>query len=265
MTALKGRAKLQTTCQNARMTPTRPVVLVTGAARRIGAAIARRLHADGYTLALHYRGSHDEMQALAAELQAQRGDSVLTLQADLAEFDRLPELIAQTVGRYGRLDALVNNASNFFPTPIGKATPAHWDALMAVNARAPLFLSQAAAPHLRKAGGAIVNLTDIHVEQPLHDHAVYGMAKAALAHMTRALALDLAPDVRVNAVAPGAILWPEDNDCSDTSKAGMLARTPLARTGTPEEIAETVRWLLRDATYMTGQVLRVDGGRTLAD
>ncbi len=247
------------------MTTPRPVALVTGAARRIGATIARCLHADGYDLALHYRGSHDEMLALATELQAQRSDSVLTLQADLAEFDRLPELIARTVGRYGRLDALVNNASNFFPTPIGKATPAQWDALMAVNARAPLFLSQAAAPHLRKAGGAIVNLTDIHVDQPLHDHAIYGMAKAALAHMTRALALDLAPDVRVNAVAPGAILWPQGNDCSDTTKVDMLSRTPLARTGTPEEIAETVRWLLRDATYMTGQVLHIDGGRTLAD
>lgn len=247
------------------MATPRPVALVTGAARRIGATIARRLHADGYDLALHYCGSHDEMQALAAELQVQRSDSVLTLQADLAEFDRLPELVAHTVGRYGRLDALVNNASNFFPTPIGNATPTQWDALMAVNARAPLFLSQAAAPHLREARGAIVSLTDIHVEQPLHDHAIYGMAKAALAHMTRALAVDLAPDVRVNAVAPGAILWPEDNGCSDTTKAGLLSRTLLARTGTPEEIAETVRWLLRDATYMTGQVLHVDGGRTLAD
>lgn len=246
------------------MSTTRPVALVTGAARRIGAAIARSLHADGYDLALHYRGSHDEIQALAAELEALRGDSVLTLQADLAEFDRLPELVARTVGRYGRLDALVNNASNFFPTPIGTATPAQWDALMAVNARAPLFLSQAAAPHLRKARGAIVNLTDIHVEQPLHNHAIYGMAKAALAHMTHALALDLAPEVRVNAVAPGAILWPEGNADSDTKKTAMLDRTPLARTGHPAEIAETVRWLLRDATYMTGQILRVDGGRTLA-
>ncbi len=252
-------------CQNAAMTSDRPVALVTGAARRIGAAIARHLHDAGYDLALHYRGSHDDMQALADDLQARRGDSVLALQADLAEFDRLPELVARTVGRYGRLDALVNNASNFFPTPIGKAMPAQWEALMAVNARAPLFLSQAAAPHLRKAGGAIVNLTDIHVEQPLHDHAIYGMAKAALAHMTRALALDLAPDVRVNAVAPGAILWPEGNGCSDASKATMLSRTPLARTGTPEEVAETVGWLLRDATYMTGQVLNVDGGRTLVD
>lgn len=251
------------------MPSTRPVALVTGAARRIGAAIARRLHADGYDLALHYRASKAEMQALAAEMEALRSDSVLTLQADLAEFDRLPELVAQTVGHYGRLDALVNNASNFFPTPLGNVTPAQWDALMAVNARAPLFLSQAAAPHLRKARGAIVSLTDIHVEQPLHDHAIYGMAKAALAHMTRALALDLARDVRVNAVAPGAILWPEQDKggsdgTGDAAKQDVLSRTPLARTGNTEEIAEAVRWLLRDATYMTGQVLNVDGGRTLA-
>lgn len=247
------------------MSSTRPVALVTGAARRIGAAIARRLHADGYDLALHYRGSQGEMQSLADALAAQRADSVLILQADLAEFDRLPELIAQTVGRYGRLDALVNNASNFFPTPVGNVTPSQWDDLMAVNARAPLFLSQAAAPHLRKARGAIVNLTDIHVEKPLRDHAIYGMAKAALEHMTRALALDLAPDVRVNAVAPGAILWPADGGHDDASKQDVLSRTPLARTGTPEEVAETVRWLLRDATYVTGETLRLDGGRSLAD
>lgn len=244
--------------------PPAKVALITGAARRIGAEIARRLHADGFDLALHYRSSKADMEALLAELNATRPGSAIGLQAELAEFDRLPELIALTIGRYGRLDALVNNASNFFPTPIGSATPAQWDALMAVNARAPLFLSQAAAPHLRAARGGIVNLTDIHVEYPLHDHVVYGMAKAALAHMTRALALDLAPEVRVNAIAPGAILWPEDNDRNEAKKAGMLDRTPLARIGNPAEIAETVRWLLRDATYMTGQILRVDGGRTLA-
>lgn len=251
------------------MSSPRPVALVTGAARRIGAAIARTLHADGYDLVLHYHQSQDAMRALVDELTAQREDSMLPLQADLAEFDRLPELVAQTVGHYGRLDALVNNASNFFATPLGSATPAQWDALLAVNARAPWFLSQAAAPHLRRARGAIVNLTDIHVEQPLREHAIYGMAKAALAHMTGALALELAPDVRVNAVAPGAILWPanthgSDGDKSDAAKQDLLERTPLARTGSVEEVAETVRWLLRDATYMTGQVLNVDGGRTLA-
>ena len=240
-----------------------PVALITGSARRIGAAIARRLHAEGFDLALHYRDSATEMQALATELEAVRANSVLTLQADLSEFDRLPELVARTVGRFGRLDALVNNASTFQPTPLGTVTPAQWDALFASNARAPFFLAQAAAPHLKASQGAIVNLVDIYAERPLRDHPVYCMAKAALVMATRSLALELAPDVRVNAIAPGAILWAE-NETSDTRQQAMLARTPLARIGTPAEIAETVRWLLRDATYTTGQVIHVDGGRMLA-
>ncbi len=240
-----------------------PVALITGSARRIGAAIARRLHAEGFDLALHYRGSATEMQALAAELEAVRTNSVLTLQADLSEFDRLPELVASTVGRFGRLDALVNNASTFQPTPLGTVTPAQWDVLFASNARAPFFLAQAAAPHLKASKGAIVNLVDIYAERPLRDHPVYCMAKAALVTATQSLALELAPDVRVNAIAPGAILWAE-NETSDTRQQAMLARTPLARTGTPAEIAEAVRWLLRDATYTTGQVINVDGGRMLA-
>ena len=244
--------------------PTAKVALVTGAARRIGAAIARRLHADGYVLGLHYRSSQAGMDALLAELNAARPGSAIGLQANLSEFDRLPEVVAKTVGHFGRLDALVNNASSFFATPIGTATPAQWDELFASNARAPFFLAQAAAPHLRASRGGIVNLGDIHGEQPLADHAVYCAAKAALLMLTKSLALELAPEVRVNVIAPGAILWPENNDHDEIRKADMLVRTPLARLGTPAEIAETVRWLLRDATYMTGQVLRVDGGRTLA-
>ena len=240
-----------------------PVALITGSARRIGAAIARRLHGEGFDLALHYRGSAMEMQELAGELEAVRAGSVLTLQADLSEFDRLPELLANTVGRFGRLDALVNNASTFQPTPLGTATPAQWDALFASNARAPFFLSQAAAPHLKASKGAIVNLVDIYAERPLRDHPIYCMAKAALVMATRSLALELAPDVRVNAIAPGAILWAE-NEAGDAKQQAMLSRTPMARTGTPAEIAEAVRWLLRDATYTTGQVIRLDGGRTLA-
>ncbi len=242
--------------------PAPPVALITGAARRIGAAIARALHADGYDLALHYRGSADAMQVLADALNAARAGSVLTLQAELTDFDRLPELVARTVGHYGRLDALVNNASMFAPTRFGATTPAQWEQLFAANVRAPFFLAQAAAPHLRAARGAIVNLADIYAERPLRDHAVYGMGKAALVHMTRALALELAPEVRVNAVAPGAILWPEDGK-DDAAKAAMLARTPLGRIGTQEEIAAAVRWLLREASYTTGQVLRLDGGRML--
>jgi len=240
----------------------RPVALITGAAKRIGAAIARRLHAAGFDVALHYRGSAADMRALAAELEQDRTNSTLVLQADLAEFDRLPELIARTVGRFGRLDALVNNASAFRPTPLGDATPADWDDLFAANARAPFFLSQAAAPHLKAARGAIVNLADIYAERPLRDHAIYGMAKAALAMATKSLALELGPEVRVNAVAPGAILWPEAG-ADEARQRALLARTPLARLGTPEEIAEAVRWLLQEARYTTGQILRVDGGRLL--
>ena len=243
--------------------PSTPVALVTGSARRIGAAIARALHAAGYDLALHYRSSSDDVDALAAELERVRPGSTVRLQADLAEFDRLPELVAQTVGRFGRLDALVNNASGFFPTPVGEATPAQWDALFATNARAPLFLSQAAAPHLARNGGAIVNLTDLYGERPLAGHSIYCMAKAALLMATKSLALELGPEVRVNAVSPGAILWPEDGG-DDAARRAMLQRTPLARTGTPEEVAEAVRWLLQDATYCTGQVIHLDGGRRLA-
>ena len=242
--------------------PSNPVALVTGAARRIGAAIVRRLHADGFDIALHFHRSDADARALAAELERVRPGSVLLLQADLAEFDRLPELVARTIGRFGRLDALVNNASAFFPTPFGTVTPAQWDALFAANVRAPFFLAQAAAPHLREAGGAIVNLADIHGERPLSGHAPYGMSKAALIHMTQALALELAPQVRVNAVAPGAILWP-DAGKPEAEQSQLLARTPLARTGRPEEIAEAVRWLLRDATYTSGQLIRVDGGRSI--
>ncbi len=244
------------------MSESRPAALVTGSARRIGAAIARRLHAAGFDLALHYRDSAGEAQALAAELKSARAGSVVLLQADLAQFDRLPELVAKAVGRFGRLDALVNNASAFYPTPFGATTPAQWDELFAINARAPFFLAQAAAPHLASANGAIVNIADIYAERPLRGHAVYAMGKAALLQMTRALALELAPQVRVNAVSPGAILWPE-NGKDPEAQSALLARTPLGRIGTPGEIAEAVRWLLQDARYCTGQVLRVDGGRML--
>ena len=243
--------------------PTQPrVALITGSARRIGAAIARTLHAAGYDLALHTRNSRGELDALAAELEHARPGSTLTLQAELGDFDRLPEMLAHTIGRFGRLDALVNNASSFHPTAIGTATPSQWDALFASNARAPFFLAQAAAPHLKASGGAIVNLTDLYAERPLREHTVYCMAKAALLMMTKSLALELGPEVRVNAVAPGAILWPEASG-NTAAQAAMLARTPLGRTGTSEEVAEAVRWLLQDATYSTGQVLHLDGGRLL--
>ena len=244
------------------MTTDRPVALITGSARRLGAAIADGLHAAGFDVALHCGKSRAEADVLASRLEARRAGSTVVLRADLGEFDRLPELVAHAMGRFGRLDALVNNASAFFPTPIGSATPDQWDTLFGANARAPFFLAQAAAPHLRATRGAIVNIADIYGDRPLREHTLYGMSKAALLYMTRALALELAPEVRVNAIAPGAILWPESGK-SDASKQALIDRTPLGRIGTPEEIAESVRWLLRDATYTTGEVLRLDGGRML--
>ncbi len=245
------------------MSATRRVVLITGAARRVGAAIARRLHADGHDLALHYRASSTDMRALVDELDAARPGSALMLQAELADFDRLPELVARTVGHFGRLDALVNNASAFYPTPAGTATAAQWDELFAVNARAPFFLAQAAAPHLKAARGAIVNIADIYAERPRADLAVYAASKAALLAVSRGLAVSLAPEVRVNAVSPGAILWP-DGGIDPAVQARLLAQTPLGRVGEPADIAATVAWLLSEAAgYVTGQTLHVDGGRAL--
>lgn len=242
-----------------------PVALVTGSAHRLGNAIARRLHAAGYDLALHYRSRRPELDTLLADLEAARPGSTLALQAELADIDRLPALVDRAVTRFGRLDALVNNASSYSATPLGSATPDDWNRLFASNAQAPFFLAQAAAPHLRAAGGAIVNMTDIYARHPRAGHALYCMAKAALEASTRSLALDLAPEVRVNSVAPGAILWGDgDGDDDPARRQAMLARTPLARTGTPDEIAGTVLWLLRDATYLTGESLRVDGGRLVA-
>lgn len=241
----------------------RRVALITGAGKRVGAVIARTLHAAGYDLALHYRHSATEASALATELEQQRRDSTLTVQAELAEVEQLPQMIERVLARFGRLDALVNNASSFYPTPLGSATVAQWNELFAANAQAPFFLTQAAAPALHASGGAIVNLIDIYAERPLADHPIYCMAKAALLAMTRSLALDLGPAVRVNGVAPGAVLWPSDGKPYADQQA-MLARTPLQRAGSPEDVAGAVLWLLRDAPFVTGQILRVDGGRTLS-
>lgn len=243
------------------MPPPRPVVLITGAARRIGAAIARRLHADGCDLVLHCHGSVDAMEALRRELE-RSGGSVQVLQADLREAGALAPLVDRAAASHGRLDGLVNNASNFFPTPLEQADATQWESLFAVNARAPFFLAQAAAPHLRASGGAIVNLADLYAGTPLRDHPLYSAAKAALVSLTRGLAQALAPQVRVNAVAPGAILWPEQ-DQDHAAREAILRHTALGRAGTPEDIAAAVAWLLsREAGYITGQVLHVDGGRT---
>ncbi len=239
-----------------------PVALVTGAARRIGAAIARRLHEAGYDVALHCRASRAERDALAASLEADRPGSTLALDADLADLTRLPGLVEATLTRFGRLDALVNNASSFHATPLDTLTPAQWDDLFASNARAPLFLAQAAAPALRESAGAIVNLLDIYAERPLPGYSAYCMAKAAQAAMTLALARELGPRVRVNGVAPGAVLWPEAGNAHANTQE-IVERTPLRRVGAPEDVAGAVLWLLRDAGFVTGQVIRVDGGRSI--
>jgi pteridine reductase len=238
------------------------VALVTGAARRIGAAIVTRLHESGADVAIHYRGSADEAAALAEMLNAQRPDSASTFAADLTDLRSLQGLVDGVRDWQGRLDIPVNNASSFYPTPIGEITEDHWDDLLGSNLKAPLFLSQAAAPSLRATNGVIVNIVDIHAQRPLRNHAVYGAAKAGLAMLTRSLAKDLAPAVRVNGVAPGAILWPE-SEMSDETKDVILGQVPLERAGDPDDIAACVLYLARDADYVTGQIIAVDGGRSI--
>jgi pteridine reductase len=239
------------------------VVLITGAVKRVGAAIARRLHRRGAVLMLHYRSSERDAQALQAELNAARPNSVALIQADLLDAAGLPEIVKNTVARFDRLDALVNNASTFFPTPVGDITQAAWDNLMGTNLRAPLFLSQAAAPHLRKTGGAIVNITDIHAERPLKSYVVYSIAKAGLAGLTRSLARELGPEIRVNGVAPGPILWPDDGSWDEVARQRVVSHTLLKRTGDPDDIARAVHYLIAEAPYVTGQIIAVDGGRSV--
>ena len=239
------------------------VVLVTGGAKRVGAAIARRLHREGASLMLHYRGSEREAKALRQEFDAARADSVALVQADLLDVPGLSEIIRNTVGRFDRLDALVNNASAFFPTPVGEMTQGHWETLVGANLRAPLFLSQAAAPHLKKTGGAIVNITDIHAERPLKSYVIYSIAKTGLVGLTRSLARELAPEVRVNGVAPGAIVWPEDGSWDEVTRQRIVSHTLLRRTGEPDDIARAVYYLIAEAPYVTGQIIAVDGGRSI--
>jgi pteridine reductase len=243
--------------------PLRPrVALITGASQRIGAAIARTLHGAGMDIVLHYRHSADAAAALKAELETTRADSVRLARADLLDPQAPATLLDAVRGFHDRLDVLVNNASSFYPTPLEQATAAQWEELIGINLRAPFFLAQAAAPLLAAAEGCIVNLVDIHAERPHADHPIYSMAKAGNAMMVRTLARELGPRVRVNGVAPGAILWPEQG-LSEAAKQTILERTALKRAGTPEDIARTVLFLVRDAPYITGQVIAVDGGRTV--
>jgi pteridine reductase len=237
-------------------------ILITGAAKRIGAAIARTLHGAGANVAIHYFTSAAPADALAAELNSQRPDSARAYGADLRETAALQGLVDAVVADSGRLDALVNNASSFYPTPLGSITEAQWQDLIGSNLKAPLFLSQAALPHLRAAKGCIVNIVDVHSQRPLRHHPVYGPAKAGLAMLTRSLAKDLGPDIRVNGVSPGAILWPEEGLEERIQKA-IVRETALKRPGEPEDIAATVLFLVRDAPYVTGQIIAVDGGRSI--
>lgn len=239
-----------------------PVVLVTGAARRVGAAIARALHRTGADIALHYRSSGADAQALAAELNRIRPGSASTQQADLGE-DGAPEALVEAVlADHGRLTGLVNNASSFFPTPLGETDRRAWDDLIGSNLKGPFFLSQAAAGALRASRGAIVNIVDIHAERPLRHYPLYCTAKAGLLGLTRALALELSPEVRVNGVSPGAIDWPEDGQFPEAERAAIIEHTLLKRVGHPDDIAGAVRFLMFDAPYVSGQILAVDGGRS---
>ena len=241
---------------------TSPVVLVTGGARRVGAAIVKALHDKGCRVAVHYRISAAEAETLCGELNALREGSAQAFAADLQDVGLMPALIDQVVQRFGRLDGLVNNASSFFPTQVGEISLADWDDLIGSNLRAPLFLTQAAAPHLRAAQGSVVNIVDIHAEKPLAGYPVYSAAKAGLLGATRALAVELAPTVRVNGVSPGAILWPDDGQFDEQARAAIVEHSLLKREGRAEEIASAVCYLLLEATYVTGQVLAVDGGRS---
>jgi len=239
-------------------------ILVTGAAKRIGAAIARELHAAGAQIALHCNRSRAAAEKLAAELESERRGSCVVVQADLLDIAAIDRLVAEAARAFGRLDGLVNNASSFKATPLGAITEAEWHDLVGTNLRAPLFLAQSAAPHLRKSKGAIVNVIDIHAERPLKDFVVYSIAKTGLAGLTRSLALELGPDVRVNGVAPGAILWPDEGEHFAASERRRIMRqTPLERIGTPADIAGAVKYLLFDAPFVTGQILAVDGGRAI--
>jgi pteridine reductase len=240
------------------------VVLVTGGAKRVGAAICRRLHAAGAQIAIHYRSSRQEALALQDELNALRPESAAIFQADLLELEALPEMFREIIRTFHQLDALVNNASSFYATPLADIDEQQWQDLLGTNLKAPLFLAQAAAAELRRHRGCIVNIADIHAERPMHGHLLYSTAKAGLVALTKALAQEMAPHVRVNAVAPGVIVWPETEAWLDEEeRRKIIAHTLLKREGDPDDIARTVAFLIQDAPYITGQIISVDGGRSV--
>lgn len=238
-------------------------VLVTGGARRVGAAICRRLHAAGANVVVNYHRAQQDAQALLHELNARRADSAVLARADLLAAGALPQLVKDTLTAFGQLDALVNNASSFYPTPVGEIGEQAWNDLLGTNLKAPLFLAQAAAPELRRTHGCIVNIIDIHAELPMKNHLVYNTAKGGLLALTRSLARELGPQVRVNGVSPGAILWPEDPAWqNELERRRIVNQTLLQRIGEPEDIAGAVEFLLT-APYVTGQIIAVDGGRSI--
>ncbi len=240
------------------------VVLITGGARRVGAEVAQTLHAAGMRVVLHYRSSRADADRLVGALNAARADSATLVAGDLLDTKRIAGIVDAAARAFGRLDVVVNNASSFYPTPIGEATEKHWDDLIGTNLKAPFFLSQAAAPFLRKTGGCIVNMADIHADRPIKRYPIYCAAKAGVVALTKSLARELGPEVRVNAVAPGTILWPEGEAAvTDAQQNEMLARIPLKRSGEPADIARTILFLVRDGTYINGQVIAVDGGRSI--
>ena len=238
------------------------VILITGGARRIGAEIARTLHAAGARILLHYRSSHAAAKELGAEMNAARPGSVALVAADLQHDEAPDRLIAAALGHFGRLDVLINNASTFYPTPLGTITRTAWDDLLGSNLRAPFFLAQAAAPHLAKHHGVIVNVVDIHGLRPLKGYPVYSIAKAGLIMLTKSLAREMGPHVRVNAVAPGPVMWPADGLDKELQEK-IIRRTALKRPGSADEVARACLYFAADAPYVTGQVLAVDGGRSI--
>jgi pteridine reductase len=238
------------------------VVLITGGARRVGAEIARTLHAAGANVMIHYRSSAAAALALADEFNRLRAHSAAIFAVHLLSPEAPDKLIAATLLEFGRLDILVNNASSFYATPVGQITGLQWDDLMGTNLKAPLFLSQAATPSLRAQQGLIINMVDIHASRPLKAHPVYCAAKAGLAMLTRSLARELGPEIRVNGIAPGPVLWPE-GDMDEALKREIIGKTALKRQGTPQDIARTALFLAKDAPYLTGQIIAVDGGRSI--
>lgn len=238
------------------------VVLITGGAKRLGANTARTLHNEGANLVIHYRSSQSAAAKLVEELNERRPASALALSADLLNVESLPDLVERAIHSFGRLDILINNASSFYPTPVGAITVQHWDDLVGSNLKAPLFLAQAAMPHLKRAQGLILNMVDIHALRPLPEHPVYSIAKAGLAALTKSLARELGPDIRVNGIAPGPVLWPEQT-LSNELQQKIIRKTALKRQGSPQDIARAVLFFARDAPYVTGQILAVDGGRSI--